>query len=194
MGTFGAGLATTISAGDGAILLALAWPYCAPARVAGDAQWRPIFNVIRLGVPIAIQYELEFGIFATAPLMGRLGPVPASAHQSRSTSPRSFRCRRSRLRARCWWAARSAQAIRWPRRAGVAALAGRRVHDAHGACQVAPRCAYSLIVRIALASALIPEVFQVFDGSVVSIGVAWRRGHASAADRDVIGYWSSRCP
>jgi multidrug resistance protein, MATE family len=211
MGTFGAGLATTLSRwAMVAILLVLAWPYLRHrlAWRSDTLEWRPIANVIRLGVPIAIQYELEFGIFATvALLMGRLGPVPASAHQIAINIasltfmvPLGVSAAGSVLVGRAVGAGDSLAA----RRAGVSALVVGAAFMTLSGCVLwlAPRLlarAYSPDPSvIALASTLIPiaGVFQVFDGlQVVSIGVLRGAGDTRAPlIVNVIGYWFFALP
>jgi MATE family multidrug resistance protein len=86
LGVVGAGLAATVSRFALALgLLALAWrelrPLLSPPR--REALDRAaLVRMVQLGVPIGLQMQLEYGIFAlVALLMGRLGTVPMAAHQ-----------------------------------------------------------------------------------------------------------------
>jgi MATE family multidrug resistance protein len=86
MGIAGAAWATTASrwamlAG----LIALSWqdlrPHLLPVRPE-LGQWRPLVRMFGLGLPIGLQFMLEWGVFGTVMmLMGRLGTVPVAAHQ-----------------------------------------------------------------------------------------------------------------
>ena len=86
LGAVGSGWATTLSRWF--MLLALlrtAWPligsYVRPLRAdALDA--RALLGMCRLGIPIGIQFFLEFGVFgAIGILMGSLGTIPMAGHQ-----------------------------------------------------------------------------------------------------------------
>ncbi|HET9049006.1 MAG TPA: MATE family efflux transporter [Chiayiivirga sp.] len=56
---------------DLALFSRLEWP-----------RWTPIRNLLRLGLPIGVTVALEGGLFvAAALLIGRMGEVPAAAHQ-----------------------------------------------------------------------------------------------------------------
>ena len=86
LGAVGAGLAATVSRFALALgLFALAWrdlrPLLLPLR--REALDRAaLARMLQLGVPIGLQMQLEYGIFAlVALLMGRLGTVPMAAHQ-----------------------------------------------------------------------------------------------------------------
>ncbi|MGH7664887.1 MAG: MATE family efflux transporter [Gemmatimonadaceae bacterium] len=86
LGAVGTGWASSISRGlVAAGLLLLAWrelrPYLIPLR--RDALlFAPFLRMLRLGAPIGLQFQLEYGAFATvAIMMGWLGPVPMAAHQ-----------------------------------------------------------------------------------------------------------------
>jgi len=86
MGVPGSAWATTTSrwamlAG----LLALSWkdlrPHMLPVRPE-LAHWAPLGRMFGLGLPIGLQYLLEWGVFGTVMLlMGRLGTVAVAAHQ-----------------------------------------------------------------------------------------------------------------
>ena len=86
MGVAGAAWATTMSrwamlAG----LLGLAWrdlhPHLIPVRPE-LGHWGPMGRMFGLGLPIGLQFLLEWGVFGTVMmLMGRLGTVAVAAHQ-----------------------------------------------------------------------------------------------------------------
>ncbi len=86
LGPVGTGWATSGSRWFMALgLLALSRPelggYLRPLR-PGIFQPRPMLRMLRLGAPIGIQFQLEFGAFAIiALLMGYLGTVEMAAHQ-----------------------------------------------------------------------------------------------------------------
>jgi MATE family multidrug resistance protein len=211
MGVLGAGIATTLSRwAMVGMLVVLAWRYLKPylAWRSDTLQWRPIANVIRLGLPIGLQYELEFGIFATvALLMGHIGAVPASAHQIAINIasltfmvPLGVSAAGSVLVGRAVGAGDSLSA----RRAGVAALVVGAAFMTLSGCVL--WLVPSLLARayspdpavIVLASALVPiaGVFQVFDGlQVVSIGVLRGAGDTrTPLIVNVIGYWLFALP
>lgn len=86
MGVPGSAWATTTSRwAMAALLLGLAWPELGHRlhpvrREAGE--WRPLSRMLLLGVPIGLQYALEWGVFGTVLLlMGRIGTVAVAAHQ-----------------------------------------------------------------------------------------------------------------
>lgn len=86
MGVAGAAWSTTISrwAMLGG-LLALAWrdlhPHLVPVRPE-LGHLGPLGRMFGLGLPIGLQFLLEWGVFGTVMmLMGRLGTVPVAAHQ-----------------------------------------------------------------------------------------------------------------
>lgn len=86
MGAVGSGWATSLSRWLMALgLLILAWrrivPFVFPFRREALA-WAPLARMLKLGTPIGIQYQLEFGAFGvTALLMGTLGTIEMAAHQ-----------------------------------------------------------------------------------------------------------------
>lgn len=86
MGVDGAAWATTICRwGMLAGLLAAGWDVLGP-RFRGEwrtaRQWAPLAAMLRLGVPIGVQLELELSAFgAVALLMGQLGTSAMAAHQ-----------------------------------------------------------------------------------------------------------------
>lgn len=86
LGAVGAGIATTLARWAMALgLLAAAWRelrrhLLPPRREALAAE--PLARMLRLGLPIGVQYVLEFGVFAVvALLMGRLGTATMAGHQ-----------------------------------------------------------------------------------------------------------------
>ncbi|MGH7532206.1 MAG: MATE family efflux transporter [Gemmatimonadales bacterium] len=86
LGVVGSGYATAIGRTVlGAGLLVLAWPVLRPAllplrRDALDAT--PLLRMVRLGAPIAVTMELEYGAFAIVGLMmGTLGTLQMAGHQ-----------------------------------------------------------------------------------------------------------------
>ena len=86
MGAVGSGWATTLSRWFMLLtLLGIVWPrirpYLRPLRP--DAlDIGPLLRMCRLGVPIGIQFSLEFGVFgAIGILMGTLGTIPMASHQ-----------------------------------------------------------------------------------------------------------------
>jgi MATE family multidrug resistance protein len=86
MGAVGSGWASSLSRWCMlAALMAIAWPllspYLRPWRP--DAlHVRPLLRMIRLGTPIGIQMQLEFGAFMVVGiLMGWMGTVPMAGHQ-----------------------------------------------------------------------------------------------------------------
>ena len=86
MGAVGSGWATTLSRWFMLLtLVAIAWPllrpYVWPFR--GDAlDIEPLLRMCRLGIPIGIQFFLEFGVFGVIGiLMGFLGTIPMASHQ-----------------------------------------------------------------------------------------------------------------
>jgi len=207
----GAGIATTIARWLMALLLpTLAWRHLAPRlRWRADAiRWAPIARMLRIGLPIGLQYELETGVFAAVALiMGRLGPVPASAHQIAINIasltfmvPLGVSSAGSVLVGRAVGAGDAGAA----RRAGFAALVAGAGFMAVSAAvlALAPRMlarAYTPDpMVVGMASTLIPiaGVFQVFDGTqVVSIGVLRGVGDTrTPLIVNVIGYWVVALP
>ncbi len=86
LGAVGSGWATMLSRWFMLLtLVAVAWPllrpYLRPLR--SDAlTLEPLLRMCRLGVPIGIQFFLEFGVFgAIGILMGMLGTIPMASHQ-----------------------------------------------------------------------------------------------------------------
>ena len=86
MGAVGSGWASSLSRwAMFAGLLVISWPlirpYLRPYRP--DAfRWVPLFRMVKLGAPIGIQMQLEFGAFMVVGiLMGWLGTVAMAGHQ-----------------------------------------------------------------------------------------------------------------
>mgnify|MGYP001430080150 CR=1 FL=1 len=86
MGAVGSGWATVLSRWFMLLaLLGVAWPlirpYLRPLRP--DAiDIGPLLRMCKLGIPIGIQFFLEFGVFgAIGILMGTLGTIPMASHQ-----------------------------------------------------------------------------------------------------------------
>lgn len=86
LGVVGAALATTICRTLMAVLLlVLAWPllgpHVRPFRRASLALG-PLGRLLRIGAPIGIQHQLEYGVFAIVGLlMGSLGTIQVAGHQ-----------------------------------------------------------------------------------------------------------------
>ena len=211
LGAWGAGVATSIARWFMvALLLTLAWSRLRPwMRWRADSiQRAPMLRMFLIGLPIGLQFELEYGVFAAvALLMGRLGAVPASAHQIAINiasltfmMPLGVSTAASVLVGRAVGAGDPVAA----RRAAVAALltgAGVMALSA-GVLVSVPRLlahAYSPDAAvIAMAAVLIPiaGVFQVFDGiQVVSIGVLRGAGDTrTPLIVNLIGYWLLALP
>jgi MATE family multidrug resistance protein len=207
MGVAGAAVATSIGRWIlAAVLLAFAWRSLRPHLVP----WRhdilaatPIARMLRLGVPVGLQYQMEYGAFAAvALLMGLLGTVQMAAHQvAINLASLTFMVP---LGVSSAAAVLVGQAVgrgdaTEARRAGGAALA-------IGAGFMALTALLMLILPepiariytndvrvIVLAAALIPiaGVFQVFDGlQAVGTGVLRGAGDTKAAMiAGFVGYW-----
>jgi MATE family multidrug resistance protein len=211
LGILGAGIATTFARWLMVLLvLALAWRDLRP-RLA----WRrdtlhlaPLLRMLRIGLPIGLQVELEYGLFATVGLMmGHVGPIAAGAHQIALNLasltfmvPLGVSSAGSVLVGRAVGAGDATAA----RRSGVAALvtgAGFMTLSA-SLFLLVPRAlarAYTPDPAVvALAAALIPiaGMFQVFDGlQVVSIGVLRGVGDTrTPMIVNAIGYWGCALP
>jgi len=86
MGAVGAGIATSVTRWLlAAGLLMVAWRPLRPLLLPVRREiWRgrPLLRLLRIGTPIGLHMELEFGAFgATALLMGTLGTVQMASHQ-----------------------------------------------------------------------------------------------------------------
>lgn len=207
LGVVGAAIATSIGRWILALLLlALAWRHLRPHLIP----WRrdtlaaePMMRMLRLGVPVGLQYQMEYGAFAAvALLMGLLGTVQMAAHQ--------VAINLASLTFMVPLGVSSAAAVLVgqgvgrddqveARRAGGAALALGAAFMTLTALVMllAPEAiarVYTGDARvIALAAALIPiaGVFQVFDGlQAVGTGVLRGAGDTRAAMiAGFVGYW-----
>jgi MATE family multidrug resistance protein len=207
MGVAGAAWATTVSrwamiAG----LMALSWndlrTHLVPVRPE-LWHWRPLGRMFGLGLPIGLQFVLEWGVFGTVMLlMGRLGTIAVAAHQiAINVASLTFM-------------------VPLGIAAAAAVLVGHAVGrgDARGAARAA-RAALAIGVAfmsvmalvllvvpvpiariysedlavIALAATLLPiaGTFQIFDGiQVVSIGILRGLGDTRAPFViAVLGFW-----
>lgn len=207
MGAVGAGLAATCGRWGMALgMLALGWrelrPSVLPPRreaLAGG----PLLSMLKLGLPIGGQMQLEYGVFALVGLlMGSLGTVAMAAHQVALNIasltfmvPLGVGGAVAVLVGQAVGAGDAARARR-------AAAAGLGSGVAFMACSAVfltllPHALAHLYSSeeavVALASLLIPiaGVFQVFDGTqVVSIGVLRGVGDTRAPMvANVLGFW-----
>jgi MATE family multidrug resistance protein len=207
LGVVGSAWATTTSRWVmGLGLLALAWPAIRPHL----APWRrdawalgPIVRMLRLGIPIGLQYELEYGAFASIGLlMGLLGTVPMAGHQ--------VALNLASLTFMVPLGVSGAAAVLVGRAVGRAdAVEARRAAGAALACGAAFMACTALVMLavptplarvytndarvVAIAATLIPiaGVFQVFDGlQAVGTGVLRGVGDTRAAMiAGFVGYW-----
>lgn len=207
LGVVGAGWAATCGRWFMAVgLLVIAWrdlaPLVRPWR-RGILAWGPLMQMFRLGAPIGVQNQLEFGVFAlVALLMGRLGTVPVAAHQI-AINIASFTFMVplgvSGAAAVLVGHAVGAQDPDRARRAATVALACGTAFMAASATTfiliptVLARVYSSDEAVVALAATLIPiaGVFQVFDGlQVVAIGVLRGIGDTRAPMVvNLLGFW-----
>lgn len=211
LGVWGAGVATTIARWFNVLLLlGLSWSVLRPLFVwrPDSLQWRPIVRLLGIGVPIALQMQLEFGIFAAVALiMGRIGEIPVAAHQIAINIasltfmfPLGISSAASVLVGRAVGAGEASVA----RRAAIAAMISGVAFMTFSALVLAAIPA--VLARaytpdpavIALAATLLPiaAVFQVFDGlQVVSIGVLRGVGDTrTPLIVNLIGYWMLALP
>ena len=207
LGVSGAAWATTISRWIMALLLlALASrqlrAHLAPLRQASLAA-EPLARMARLGVPIGLQYMLEYGAFAvTALLMGLIGTHEMAAHQiAINLASLTFMVPFGVSAAT---AVLVGQAIgegdeqRARRAASAGMLCGVGFMVIFGIVfTVAPRMLAGFYTRdatvLALAATLLPiaGLFQVFDGTqTVAAGILRGAGdtHAPMAI-NVLGFW-----
>ncbi|MFI5371149.1 MAG: MATE family efflux transporter [Candidatus Eisenbacteria bacterium] len=211
LGTIGSGIATTLARWFMAVLLTtLTWHELEPrlrARVHA-LEWRPILRMLKIGLPIGFQYELEYGVFATvALLMGHMGAVAAGAHQIAINIasltfmvPLGVSIATSVMVGRAVGAGDPLAA----RRAGLTGLFAGAVFMSASACVLllVPGWLARLYTPdprvVALAVTLIPiaGVFQVFDGlQVVSIGILRGVGDTrTPLVVNLIGYWAFALP
>jgi MATE family multidrug resistance protein len=207
MGVAGSSLATSISRWAMALaLLGLAgrqvWHHLTPWRPETGAV-RPLLRMLVLGVPIGVQYLLEYGAFAAAALlMGVLGTTQMAAHQiAINLASFTFMVPLGVSTATAVMVGHAIGAGD-ETRARRAAIAGIIIGTAF-------MCASALAFRlfpgalaraytgdvavVALAATLIPiaGVFQVFDGiQAVAAGVLRGIGDTHApAVINVVGFW-----
>ena len=207
MGVAGSSLATSISRWVMALaLLALAgrpvWHHLTPWRPETGAL-RPLLRMLVLGVPIGVQYLLEYGAFAAAALlMGLLGTTQMAAHQiAINLASFTFMVPLGVSTATAVMVGHAIGAGD-ETRARRAAIAGIIIGTAF-------MCASALVFRlfpgglaraytgdvavVTLAATLIPiaGVFQVFDGiQAVAAGVLRGIGDTHApAVINVVGFW-----
>ncbi len=206
-GAVGAGIATTcarfvLAAG----LLAFAWRDLRPSLIPWRREsldLKPLARMVRIGFPIGVQFQLEFGVFAVVALfMGRLGTIPMAAHQVAINIasltfmvPLGVSSAAAVLVGRAVGAGDAAGA----RRAALAALVTGASFMALSGIMLGTlarpfaRIYSSDAGVVALAATLIPiaGVFQVFDGlQVVSIGVLRGVGDTRAPMIvNVLGFW-----
>jgi multidrug resistance protein, MATE family len=207
LGAVGAGLAATVSRFVLVLgLLVLAWsdlrPLLSPPR--REALDRlALVRIVQLGVPIGLQMQLEYGVFAfVALLMGRLGTVPMAAHQIALTVasvtfmvPQGIGGAAAVLVGQAIGAddgsrARRAAAASLGAGAGFMLLCGLALMALPG--PLARLFSFETPV-LAVATLLLPiaGVFQVFDGiQVVSIGILRGLGDTRAPVLlNVLAFW-----
>jgi MATE family multidrug resistance protein len=207
LGAVGAGLAASVSRlAMALVLLALAWrdlrPLLLPLR--REALDRAaLARIVHLGLPIGLQMQLEYGVFAfVALLMGRLGTVPMAAHQIALTIasvtfmvPQGIGGAAAVLVGQAVGAGDGARA----RRAAAASLgAGAAFMMLCGLALVTlpgPMArlftADAPVLAVAMLLLPIAGVFQVFDGiQVVSIGILRGVGDTRApVVLNVLAFW-----
>jgi multidrug resistance protein, MATE family len=206
MGVAGAAIAATVTrwlmtAG----LLAATWPLLGPAlaprRRALDRA--ALGHMLRIGLPIGIQMQLEYGIFAVVGVfMGWLGMVPLDAHQvalqvasCTFMVPQGIGAAAAALVGQAVGARDEARA----RRVTVAALCGSAAFMALSGLALwlaaHPIAAvFSMDAAVVAGSALLLPIagaFQVFDGlQVVAIGALRGVGDTrTPVAINLLGYW-----
>lgn len=187
-------------------LLALTWrelrPFLLPIRRDAFAV-RPLLRMLGIGIPIAIQYELEVNAFAVvAVMMGWIGATQMAAHQvSISLAALTFMVPLGVSAAAAVNVGRAVgrgDAAEVRRAAGAALVVGVGFMALSGlAMLTVPR----LLARVytgdpavlAVAAALIPlaGLFQVFDGTqVVAVGILRGTGDTrTPMIINVLGFW-----
>lgn len=212
LGVAGAAWATVIGRWLMALgLLAAAWRHLAPALLPPrrDAlHLMPLLRMMRIGLPIGIQIQLEYGVFAVVGLiMGRMGPVEMAGHQ--------IALNLASLTYMIPLGVSTASAIlvghavgrgdpleaRRAARAGLIVGVGIMALNAAvflGAPGLVARAYTDAAAVIAVAATLIPlaGVFQVFDGmQVVSIGILRGTGDTrTPMIVNLLGYWAIGLP
>lgn len=212
LGVAGSAWATTVSRWLMAlVLVGLAWrelgprlrPWHADAFSAG-----PLVRMVKLGVPIGLQYQAEYTVFGTvALLMGRFGTVPVAAHQvAINVASLTFMVPLGISAAAAVLVGHAVGRGDMPgaRRAALAALVCGTVFMTGTALVLfaIPAGLASVYTGdaavVALAAALLPVAgtFQIFDGlQVVSIGIL--RGLADTRAPfliGVLGFWLTGFP
>jgi MATE family multidrug resistance protein len=207
MGVAGSAWATTLSRwAMVAGLIAFSWQdlrsHLLPLRPE-LGHWRPLARMFGLGLPIGLQFMLEWGVFGTVMmLMGRLGTVPVAAHQIAINVasltfmvPLGVSAAAAVLVGRAVGRSDGPGAVREARAAltiGVAFMSAMAL-----LLLVLPGPIARLYTRdlavITLAATLLPiaGAFQIFDGTqVVSIGILRGLGDTRAPFiTAVLGFW-----
>lgn len=207
MGVPGSAWATTLSRwAMVAGLIAFSWQdlrsHLLPLRPE-LGHWRPLARMFGLGLPIGLQFMLEWGVFGTVMmLMGRLGTVPVAAHQIAINVasltfmvPLGVSAAAAVLVGRAVGRSDGPGAVREARAAltiGVAFMSAMAL-----LLLVLPGPIARLYTRdlavITLAATLLPiaGAFQIFDGTqVVSIGILRGLGDTRAPFiTAVLGFW-----
>jgi MATE family multidrug resistance protein len=212
MGAVGSGWASTLSrlimAGT---LLALAWkdlvPCLRPFRPE-VRRWTPMKRVIRLGAPVGIQIQLEFGAFACAGiLMGLLGTVAVAGHQvALNLASLAFMVPLGVAQAAAVLVGRSVGQSDAPaarRAAGAGLLVGGGFMTITAALFLLIPGPFARIYSsdapvVALAVALLPiaGIFQVFDGLQVVASSSLRGVGDTRAPMlvNLLGFWGLGLP
>lgn len=207
MGAIGSAWATSLSRTLMMLmLLALGWrelrAYVLPLR-ADSLAWTPIRRMIRLGVPIGTQFQLEFGAFGVvALLMGWLGTVEMAAHQvALNLASVTFMVPLGVSAAAAVLVGQAVgrgDAVEARRGAWSALLLGAAFMAVSGAIMLSVPGLFAGLYTTqaavaALAATLIPlaGVFQIFDGlQVVAIGVLRGIGDTRGPMLiNVLGFW-----
>jgi MATE family, multidrug efflux pump len=165
--------------------------------------WRPLARMFGLGLPIGLQFMLEWGVFGTVMmLMGRLGTVPVAAHQIAINVasltfmvPLGVSAAAAVLVGRAVGRGDGPGAVREARAAltiGVAFMSAMALLLLVLPGPIARLYTQDLAV-ITLAATLLPiaGAFQIFDGTqVVSIGILRGLGDTRAPFViAVLGFW-----
>ncbi len=207
LGAVGSGWASTLARWVMAlVLLGLSWPltriYLWPPR-PGAAAWVPLRAMLALGLPIGVQFSLEFGAFAAiGVLMGWLGTgAMAGHHVALNLSSLTFMVPLGIAQAAAVLVGRAVgredpAAARRAAGAGLLA-AGLFMSVTALAFLTAPGALARIYSRdaevLAVAVSLLPlaGVFQVFDGlQVVAIAVLRGVGDTRAPMLvNVLGFW-----
>ncbi len=207
LGAVGSGWASSISRWFMAIaLLLIAWrslsPHLLPLR-RDVLALVPLLRMLRVGVPIGVQIQLEFGAFGViALLMGVFGTVQMAGHQvAISLASLTFMVPlgiSAAAAVRVGYAVGLEDPLRARRSAGAALLCGFAFMAASATTLlIFPHHFarfYTIDARvIQLAAILIPiaGVFQVFDGlQVVSVGILRGLGDTRTPMLvSVLGFW-----